>query len=48
MPTLLLHSAICMKHGGDKENAKAFLDAIILQYPESSEAKKAKDELVNL
>jgi TolA-binding protein len=45
MPTLLLHTAISMDNTGDKANAKAFYKAIVAKYPNSPEAKKAKQSL---
>jgi len=47
MPKLMLHSAIAMDRTGDKADAKAFYKAIILKYPNSQEAKEAKDRLGN-
>ncbi len=45
MPTLLLHSGVAMKYTGDTENAQAFLQAVVLKYPESSEALSAQEQL---
>jgi TolA-binding protein len=45
MPQLLLHSAIAMQKTGDKKNAKKFFNALILEYPKTSEAKQAKNYL---
>jgi len=45
MPTLMLHSAISMDKTGDKAHAKAFYNAIIVKYPNSKEAKEAKQRL---
>ena len=45
MPTLLLHSAISMEKTGDASNAQAFYKAIVAKYPNSAEAKKAKQYL---
>ena len=42
MPTLMLHSAECMKHLGDRANATKFLQALMAKYPDSSEAADAK------
>jgi TolA-binding protein len=42
MPTLMLHSAECMKHLGDIANAKKFLTALAAKYPGTAEAKKAE------
>jgi len=41
MPTLMLHSAECMKHLGDTENAKKFLQTLQAKYPGTREAEKA-------
>jgi len=46
MPTLMLHSAECMKHLGDTANAKKFLQALRAKYPGTREAEKA-DALLN-
>jgi len=48
MPTLMLHSAVSMKKLGDNENARAFLSAVISEYPESSQATSAQKELDKL
>jgi len=45
MPILMLHSAISMDKTGDKAHAKAFYNAIIAKYPNSKEAKEAKQRL---
>ncbi|WP_457749500.1 tetratricopeptide repeat protein [Sulfurimonas sp.] len=45
MPVLLLHTAIAMDKTGDKEHAKAFYNAVVVKYPHSKEAKKAKKYL---
>lgn len=45
MPTLLLHSAISFESIKDKENAKNFYGTLIDLYPNSSEAKEAKNRL---
>ena len=42
MPTLMLHSAECMEHLGDKANAKKFLETLRTKYPGTPEAKKAE------
>ncbi len=42
MPNLMLHTAISMHKTGDKVHAKAFFEAIVAKYPNSSEAKEAK------
>ncbi|MDK2091138.1 tetratricopeptide repeat protein [Aliarcobacter butzleri] len=48
MPTLLLHSAISFENVKDKENAKSFYGTLIELYPNSSEAKEAKNKLSKL
>ncbi len=48
MPTLMLHSAECMAHLGDKENAVKFLRSLIAKYPNSSEASEAQRMLNTL
>jgi TolA-binding protein len=48
MPTLLLHTAISMEKTGDKNNAEVFYDAVIAQYPDSSQADSAKKKLSSL
>lgn len=45
MPTLLLHSGISFENIKDKENAKNFYGTLIDLYPNSSEAKDAKNRL---
>lgn len=45
MPTLLLHTAISMEKTGDKQNAEVFYDAVIAQFPESTQADSAKKKL---
>ncbi len=48
MPTLMLHSAVCMEKTGDSANAKAFLNALIATYPDDKiaiEAQKRLDKL---
>ena len=50
MPTLMLHSAVCMEKTGDVTNAKAFLNALIATYPNDKiaiEAQKRLDKLRN-
>lgn len=42
MPYLMLHTAISMDKSGDVENAKKFYNAVILKYPDSSQAEAAK------
>lgn len=42
MPTLMLHTALSMKHTGDKKNANLFFKALIKKYPSSKEAQIAK------
>ena len=48
MPTLMLHSAMCMKYAGDKDNAETFLSAVISDYPATSQAISAQKELDKL
>ena len=48
MPELMLHSAVSMQKTGDSANAKKFLNAIISQYPKTSEAADAKKILTSL
>lgn len=45
MPTLLLHTGISFDKLNDSENRDKFLQALISSYPNSSEAKIAKDHL---
>jgi len=45
MPTLMLHTAISMHESGDATKAKSFFNAVIQKYPDSQEAKKAKEYL---
>ena len=45
MPTLMLHTAISMDKSGDKAHAKSFYKAIVAKYPNSKEAKEAKQRL---
>ena len=45
MPILLLHSGVAMKKVGDPDNARAFLQAVLLKYPDSSEAISAQKQL---
>jgi len=45
MPKLMLHTAISMDNSNDKENAKKFFQAVVLKYPNSSEAQEAKKYL---
>lgn len=42
MPKLMLHSAECMKHLGDRANAAKFLQALLAKYPHAGEAAAAK------
>lgn len=42
MPTLMLHSAECMKHTGDTDNARKFLQAMLAKYPDANEASAAR------
>ncbi len=48
MPTLMMHSAVCMEKTGDIENAKRFLEAIIANYPADKLAKDAQTRLNKL
>ncbi len=48
MPTLMLHSAVCMEQTGDVENAKAFLSALIANYPNDKLAVDAQKRLDKL
>ncbi|MDK9694623.1 MAG: tetratricopeptide repeat protein [Sulfurimonas sp.] len=48
MPTLLLHTAISMESSGDKKNARTFYDAVVSQYPQSSQAEIAKKKLSSI
>lgn len=45
MPKLMLHTAISMDKTGDSTHAKAFYEAVVAKYPDSKEAKKAKEKL---
>jgi TolA-binding protein len=45
MPALLLNTAISMNNSGDASTAKAFFKAVAAKYPNSQEAKKAKEYL---
>ncbi|MCK4974050.1 MAG: tetratricopeptide repeat protein [Sulfurimonas sp.] len=45
MPVLMLHTAISMEKTGDKDNAQAFYNAVIVKYPDSKSAKLAKSKL---
>ena len=45
MPILMLHTALSMDKTGDKKNAKAFYNGIIVKYPESKYADDAKKYL---
>jgi len=42
MPELMLNTAIAMDKTGDKKNAKAFFNGVIVKYPDSAQAKSAK------
>jgi len=42
MPELMLNTAISMYKTGDKKNAKAFFNGVIVKYPDSAQAKSAK------
>lgn len=48
MPKLMLHSAECMVHLGDTDNAARFLQSLIAKYPETSEASEGKKLLNTL
>ncbi|MBN2894694.1 MAG: tetratricopeptide repeat protein [Campylobacterales bacterium] len=48
MPTLMMHSAVCMEKTGDVENAKRFLEAIIANYPSDKLASDAQVRLNKL
>ncbi|QKF67738.1 Tol-Pal system protein YbgF [Arcobacter venerupis] len=48
MPTLLLHSAISFEKTKDKDNAKSFYSTLVDLYPNSNEAKVAKQNLAKL
>jgi TolA-binding protein len=48
MPSLMLHTAISMQRTGDIKNAKTFYKGIISKYPNSQEAKTAKNKLSKL
>lgn len=48
MPTLMLHTAIAMQKTKDNETAKKFLNALVQNYPKSSEAKDANKILSKL
>lgn len=48
MPTLLLHTAISMEKTGDKKNAEVFYDAVIAQFPDSTQADSAKKKLSSI
>ena len=41
MPNLMLHTALSMHRSNDKTNAKKFFQAVVVKYPNSSEAKEA-------
>lgn len=45
MPTLMLHTAISMNKSGDKANAQKFFQAVVVKYPNSSEAVEANKYL---
>jgi TolA-binding protein len=48
MPELMLNTAISMDRTKDKKNAKAFYNAVIAKYPNSSQAKSAKKYLESM
>ncbi len=45
MPNLMLHTAISFKKTKDEEHAQQFFQALIAKYPDSAEAKKARELL---
>ena len=45
MPNLMLHTAISMSRTGDENHATSFFEAIVAKYPNSNEAKEAKNYL---
>ena len=45
MPTLMLHTAVSMSKTGDKQHAAAFFEAVVAKYPNSVEAKEAREYL---
>jgi TolA-binding protein len=45
MPRLMLHTAISMSKTGDKNHAHAFFKAVVAKYPNSAEAKDAREYL---
>lgn len=48
MPKLMLHSAECMQHLGDTDNARKFLQSLRAKYPQSAEAAEAETLLNTL
>ncbi len=48
MPTLMLHTAVAMQKTGDINKAKSFYKALIVKYPNTSQAKTAKSRLNKL
>jgi TolA-binding protein len=48
MPKLMLHSAECMQHLGDTDNARRFLESLRAKYPGSAEAAEAETLLNTL
>ncbi len=48
MPSLMLHTAISMDKTGDKDNAKSFYKGVISKYPNTQEAKTAKNNLAKI
>ncbi len=48
MPTLLLHTAVSMDKTGDKENARAFYNALIAKYPDTTMAAEAQKRVGKL
>ncbi len=45
MPRLMLHTAISMSKTGDKDHAHSFFKAVVAKYPDSAEAKDAREYL---
>jgi len=48
MPELMLNTAISMDKTKDKKNAKAFFNAVVAKYPDSSQAKSADKYLKSM
>jgi len=45
MPSLMFHTAVSMDETGDKKNAKAFYNALVSKYPDSSFSEDARIKL---